>query len=109
MLELTPQQIAVLERLITHGFHGVEFPLYESSVGVRKGNCAALLQPVAGDGMRVFGEPCYLVDNNLSVRVHRDGRTWFVFKKKQLEATADLLGELAAFTEELATLLLGTA
>lgn len=109
MLELTPPQIAVLERLIPHGFHGVAFPLYESSVGVRKGNCAALLQPVAGDGMRIFGEPCFLVDNNLSVRVNRDGRLWFVFKKKQIEATAGLLAELSAFTEELSTLLLGTS
>jgi hypothetical protein len=109
MLELTPQQIAVLERLASRGFHGVAFPLYESSVGIRRGNCAALLQPVAGDGMRIFGEPCCLVDNNLSVRVTRDGRQWFVFKRKQIEATAGLLAELSAFTEELSALLLVTA
>jgi hypothetical protein len=109
MLELTPQQIAVLERLVAHGFRGVAFPLYESSVGVRKGCCAALLQPVAGDGMRIFGEPCHLVDNQLSVRVNRDGRHWFVFKKNKVEATADLLAELSVFTEELSTLLLDTA
>jgi hypothetical protein len=109
MLELTPQQIAILERLVAHGFHGVAFPLYASSAGVRKANCAALLQPVAGGGMRILGEPCYLVDNNLSVRVTRDGRQWFVWKKKEVEATPSLLAELASFTQELSILLLGTA
>lgn len=106
MLELTPAQIAVLERLVAHGFSGVAFPLYASSVGVRKGNCAALLGPIAGDGMRIVGDPCYLIDGNLSVLVVRDKRRWFVWKKKQVEATPERLAELAQFTRELEDLLL---
>jgi hypothetical protein len=106
MPELTAAQIAVLERLIERGFIAVAFPLYASSVGVRKGNCAALLAPVPGGGMRTFGEPSYLVDGNLSVLVARDGRRWFTWKKKQIEATPERLAEVTEFARELADLLL---
>lgn len=105
MLELSPPQIALLERLVAQGFQPVAFPLYASAVGVRKGNCAALLQPVQGGGLRLFGEPCYLVEGNLSVRIRRAGKQWFVWKKKQLEASTARLAELDQFTLELTSLL----
>ncbi|MBI3671103.1 MAG: hypothetical protein HY237_15150 [Acidobacteria bacterium] len=109
MLEMTPQQIALLERLAAHGFEIVVFPLYSSAVGVRKGNCAALLQPVAGGAMKLFAEPCYLVGGNLSVRVRQGGKQWFVWKKKQLEATPERQAELDRFAAELSAMLLATA
>lgn len=105
MLELTPQQIAVLERLVEKGFRPTAFPLYASHIGVRKENCAALLAPVDGGGMRVFGEPCYLLSGNLTVRVRRAGREWFVWKKTELEVTPERLAELTRFAEELVVLL----
>jgi hypothetical protein len=101
MLELSPEQVALLERLESRGFTIVAFPLYESAAGVRKGDCAALLTPVAHDGFRLVGEPTYLVTGKLSVRVHRGGRQWFVWKKEQLEATAERLAELAQFRQDL--------
>ena len=61
MNELSPQQIATLERLISGGFSIVAFPLYANAVGVRKGNYAALLNPVTGGGLQLFGEPCVLL------------------------------------------------
>ena len=108
MLELTPAQIAVLERLAVHGFHGASFPLYANAVGVRKGNCAALLGPVAG-GMKLVAEPSYLVDGNLSVRVTRGGKNYFVWKKKQIEVTPERREELERFAAELNELLIPTA
>ena len=42
-MDLTPQQLAILARLQQRGFEVVAFPMYESYVGVRKGNCGALL------------------------------------------------------------------
>ncbi len=104
MPELSALQIAVLERLQAGGFELVAFPLYANYVGVRKGNCAALLQP-AGDGMKVFSEPCYLVAGNLSVRVTRGGQQWFVWKKNRLRATSERLAELDQFSTALAALL----
>ncbi len=109
MLELTPQQTAVLARLLARGFQPVAFPLYANAVGVRKGNCAALLGPVEGGRLRLLGQPAYLVDGSLSVGVRRGGRHWFVWKKKHIEATSERRAELEQFTAELAALLLPTA
>ncbi len=102
MVELTPEQVALLERLVAQGFQVVAFPLYASAVGVRKGNCAALLGPAEGGLLGLFGEPSYLLEGNLSVRVNRDGRQWFVWKKKHLEVTPERQAELERFAEGLA-------
>jgi hypothetical protein len=105
MIELSPQQIAILERLITKGYVPVAFPLYANAVGMRKGGCAALLDPVAGNGFSILGEPCMLLDGNLTVRVKDKNQSWFVWKKQRLEATPERLAELARFVEELRILL----
>jgi hypothetical protein len=105
MAELTPPQIVILERLVSRGFTMVAFPLYANAVGVRKGENAALLEPLAGGGFRLLGEPCVLLDGNLTVRVTREGRTWFVWKQKRLDATPERVENLNAFVAELASLL----
>lgn len=106
MLELTSQQMAVLERLRQRGFAFAAFPLYAAYLGVKKGNCAALLAPQNGTTLKVYGEVCYLVGGQLSVRVRRTGREFFVWKKNELEATPERQDELARFREELVELLL---
>jgi hypothetical protein len=105
MNEFNPQQIGILERLVAKEFILVAFPLYANAVGVRKGNCAALLDPVANGGFRVFGEPCMLLEGNLTVRITEKGKSWFVWKKQRLEATAERLKELENFVTELNLLL----
>src|ERR1700674_4029008 len=101
MNELTAQQVAILERVVAAAFSVVAFPLYANAVGVRKGNYAALLDPVAGGGFRVFGEPCVLLDGNLTVRVADKGKSWFVWKKQRIEATEERVVELERFVSEL--------
>jgi hypothetical protein len=101
VLELSPKQIGILEKIAANGFAIVAFPLYASAVGVRKGNCAALLIPAPNGGMKLLGEPCWLVNGNLSVRVKRDGVELFVWKKQEIEASLGRLGEVAGFREEL--------
>src|SRR5258708_29127677 len=105
MNEFSPQQIGILERLIAKDFILVAFPLYANAVGVRKGSCAALLDPVPGGGFRLFGEPCVLLDGNLTVRVRDKNQSWFVWKKQRLEATPQRLSELDGFVAELKILL----
>ena len=105
-LELTPSQLAALERLVAAGFSIVAFPLYANYVGVRRADCATLLAPRAGDGMKILGKPCLLIAGNLTVRVAREGREWFVWKKERLEATPERLAELARFSADLEKLLL---
>jgi hypothetical protein len=105
MNAFTAQQVAILERLVAGGFSLVAFPLYANAVGVRKGSCAALLAPVPRMGLRVFGEPCVLLEGNLTVRVADKGKSWFVWKKLRVEATAERVGELDRFVSELKMLL----
>jgi hypothetical protein len=105
MTEFSPQQMAAIERLVSRGFSLVAFPLYANAVGVRKGGCAALLDPIADGGFRLFGEPCVLLQGNLTVRITEKGKTWFVWKKQRLEATADRLLELETFVTDLKLIL----
>ena len=53
-MELTPQQKDILDRLRSRGLEIVAFPMFESLVGVRKGNCAALLAPVIEANVRAL-------------------------------------------------------
>jgi hypothetical protein len=105
MLELTPTQRAILERLAARGFALVAFPLFASAIGVRRGSFAALLVPAEGGGFRFLGQACYLIDGNLSVRIARNGRSLFVWKGREVEATPALLAELASFSAAVAGLL----
>ncbi len=106
MLDLSPKQIEILERCAAAGFSIVAFPLYASAVGVKKGNCAALLASGAADRMTILGDPCYLIEGNLSVRIRREGADLFVWKKKHLAATSERLEELAQFRRELDSIIL---
>ena len=105
-MDLTSRQISTLERLYKRDFQIVAFPMYANYVGVRRGNCAALLAPVVGGSFTVHGQPAYLVGGNFSVRITQRGRDWFVWKKDKLETTQERLDELEAFSTELAELLL---
>jgi hypothetical protein len=103
--ELTPGQVAILERLVSYGFSIVAFPLYANAVGVRKGSCAALLEPIPGTGFRLFGEPCVLLEGNLTARITDKGKSWFVWKKQRIEATPQRITELNRFVSEVKLLL----
>jgi hypothetical protein len=105
MNEFSPQQITILERISAKEFTLVAFPLYANAVGVRRGSCAALLEPILSGGFRLFGEPCVLLDGNLTVRITEKGKTWFVWKKQRLEATPERVAELAGFVAELKILI----
>jgi hypothetical protein len=108
-MELTPQQAGVLERLHSRGFEIVAFPMYESYVGVRKGQCGALLAPAGADGFKLYGEPSYLVAGGLSARLIQSDGHWFVRKKDKLAATPERTAELDAFAAELVDTLLPVA
>ncbi len=105
MPELTPAHIAILERFVANGFATVAFPLYASAVGVRRGTFAALLVPANETRLKVMGEPCYVIGSNLAVRARREGRAVFVWKEQLVEATPELLEELARFSSDVAKLL----
>jgi hypothetical protein len=107
-MDLSRRQVLILEQLNRQGFQIVAFPMYAQYVGVRKGNCAALLAPLLKGGLTVFGVPTYMVGENLGARVkHSDGE-WWVWKKDRLAATPERVSELEQFSAEL-TAALGPA
>ena len=105
-MELSPAQLAILERLHRSGHEIVAFAMYANYVGIRKGNCAALLAPIASGGFNIYGTPAYLITGNFSVRVTENGQEYFVWKKEKLEATPARTAELNAFAVELSQSLL---
>jgi hypothetical protein len=105
MVEFSPQQMQVLERLFAAGFRPIAIPPYESALCVRRGECAAILSPVPNGGLKLLASPSYLVDGNLSVRLKRGGGEVFVWKKAEMQATPERLQELAVFLENLSEIL----
>ena len=105
MPSLSSQHIAILQKLLENGFEIVSFPLYPNSVGVRKGNCAALLAPQDGGGIKLLVAPSVLIDGQLSVRVSRGGKEFYVWKKKELPATSHRIAEVEKCRKELSGLI----
>jgi hypothetical protein len=101
MVELSPQQIMVMERLLEAGFRPIAVPPYESALCMRKRNCAALLTPVPNGGMKLLAPPSFLVEGNLSVKLKRGSGEVFVWKKHEMAATPEKLNELESFRLEL--------
>jgi hypothetical protein len=104
-LELSPQQMSTLERLVAAGFRPIAIPPYESALCMRKGECAVVLAPVANGGLKVLAPASYLVDGNFGVKLRRGNGEVFVWKKSEIPATPERLRELDEFRRELMEIL----
>jgi hypothetical protein len=100
-LELSPQQMNTLERLVAAGFRPIAIPPYESALCMRKGECAVALAPVPNGGLKVLAPASYLVNGRFGVRLKRGNGEVFVWKKTELPATPERLRELETFRREL--------
>src|SRR5689334_20285660 len=105
MQELSQRQMQTLERLFAAGFRPVAIPPYESALCVRRGECAAVLKPIANAGLQLLAPPTFLLDGNLSVKLKRGKGEVFVWKNKEVQATPQRLQELDRFALELRTIL----
>ncbi len=105
MVELSPQQMQVMERLFEAGFRPIVIPPYESALCMRKGNCVAALAPVPNAGLKLLAPSSYMVEGNFSVKLKRGSGEVFVWKKIELEATPERLRELEWFRTELQEIL----
>jgi hypothetical protein len=105
MVELSPQQMRIIERLLEAGFRPISIPPYENVICMKKADCAAVLAPVPQGGLKLAASPSYLVDGNLSVKLKRGSGEMFVWKKNEVEATPDRLNELESFRREIAGIL----
>lgn len=98
---MTQVQMQVLERLLAAGFRPIAIPPYENALCVHRGECAAVLAPVANGGLRLLAPTTFMVDGNLSVRLKKPAGDVFVWKKTEVPATAERLKELEKFRVEL--------
>lgn len=105
MVELSPRQMQVMERLFEGGFRPIAIPPYESALCMKKGNCVAALAPVPNAGLKLLAPASFLVDGNFSVKLKRGSGEVFVWKKKEVEATPERLRELESFRTELQEIL----
>jgi hypothetical protein len=108
-MEITSQQVSLLELLGAHGFQIVAFPMYENYVGVRKGNCAALLAPQGSARFSIYGQPAYLVGGSFGVKMFQSDGHFFVSKKEKVAVTPERNKELDDFAAELSSALLPVA
>jgi hypothetical protein len=108
-MDLTPTQIATLQSFYEHGFQIVGFPMYASHIGIRRGNCAALLTPLGSGGFELFGTPGYMIGEHIAVRIKDGAREFFVWKQQRVDATPERNAELAAFADEVSRELLPRA
>jgi hypothetical protein len=104
-MELTEGQMRVVERMFAAGFRPIAIPPYESALILRKGECVALLGPVENGGLKLLAPVTFLVDGNLSVRLKKGAGDVFVWKKKEVAATEEMLKDLEKFRGELVGIL----
>lgn len=105
MVELSPRQMQVMERLFEAGFRPIAIPPYENALCMKKGNCVAALAPVTNAGLKLLAPPSFLVDGNFSVKLRRGSGEVFVWKKTEVEATPERMRELESFKSELQEIL----
>ena len=99
-----PDPAKQLEAFYLAGFEIETFERFPNSLGLRKGNCIALVQ-AAPDGLRIVGQPGWRMGELLGVLVERAGQRVFQAKSELVEATPERLRELEGFQRELDDLL----
>lgn len=101
MLEFTPQQMQVLERLVAARLRPIAIPPYESAMCMYRGQCAVVLAQVQNGGLKVIAPPSVLIDGHFAVRLKRAEGDVFVWKQTEVAATPERLEELDRFRREL--------
>jgi hypothetical protein len=89
-LELTTGQIGKLQALLNAGFQLTSIEHMTRHLAVEKNGYVALLDPAEGS-LRLFGQVGYRVGEGIGMLVQRKGRSSFMWKNRELDATPDLL------------------
>ena len=83
-----------------HEFDLLEAPGTQGRVFLKKYNVSAAIER-AGDGVKIFAHPGYLVGGEISKLVDRGYQKFLKTTKTEIAATADHLKALHSFSEEL--------
>jgi hypothetical protein len=105
MFEFTPRQMKILEELVAAGFRPVAIPPYESALCMRRRDCAVVLSQEPTGGLRMLAPPSYIIDGNLSVKLRRGEKDYFVWKKTAVEVTPERAAEISTFRDDLSHIL----
>lgn len=84
-----------------HGFDLIEAPSTQGRIFLRKYNVSAAIEKTAGDGVKIFAYPGYVIGNEISKLVNRGYQQFLKTAKSETPATADHLKALHQFSEEL--------
>lgn len=87
--------------LRTHGFEVLEAPGTANRVFLKKYKCSAAIEKTADGGVRIFAYPGNLVGGEIAKLVDRGYQKFLKTSKLERAATAEDLGALHAFCEEL--------
>jgi hypothetical protein len=101
---LTPKQVATLERFLRAGFTFVTLERYARYLGVEKNGFIALLDP-SGGKLTIFSQVGYRIGDGIAMLVVRRGGKAFVWKDQAVAATPELLAAYEQFKGELESLL----
>jgi hypothetical protein len=104
--ELTPEQIAALQRLLKAGFEFVQLEHVVRYLPVEKNGFVALLDP-SGARLGIFGQIGYRIGEGVGMLIESQDGKAFVWKNQSVEATPALLETYARFRGELEELLQG--
>jgi len=102
--ELTPAQMAVLEKVLKSGFRFVTFERFARYLAVERGGFVALLEPAEGR-LKVVSQVGYRIGDEIGMLVERAEGKCFVWKEESVAATPGLLTTYERFKSELSGLL----
>jgi len=102
--ELTQGQIKALERLFNAGFQFTSLEHITRHLVIEKSGFMVLLDPTEGK-LRLFGQVGYRVGDGIGMLIGQPARPAFVWKKKEVAATPELLAAYQRVKAELAELL----
>jgi hypothetical protein len=91
----------VLQRLYLAGFDIKTFDRFPRAIGIRKGDCIALLEPDVKTGVRIIGRPGWRIDDAIGVLTTQAGQPVFQWKDQTVEATPERRKMLQEFEREL--------
>ena len=103
-MDLSPAQVAILERFLQTGFKFVTLEHVERYLGIEKEGFVALLDPSEGR-LKLFSQVGYRIGRGMGMLVERDRGKAFVWKAESVAATPELLVAYERFKTEVRTLL----
>ena len=102
--QLTPSQVAKLERLVRAGFKFVTFERFARYPAAEKNGFVALLDTAAGR-IKIFGQVGYHLGEGIGVLIELGAGKFFVWKEQTVAATPELLQAYLDFRRDLQAIL----